>query len=387
MKNKAYDKKINKIFNILDTNHSGTIDSKDLENIYPDAINNAQFDVDDAGNLGIEELKELIDNDELATKVLKVLNQLKKEKDKYKYERSLDDIFAILDTDKSGTIYLEELEKLYPDAAQSLLERFDLNNDGELDAEEFKDFVDSLKVANNILKRLQAQEYEKNIIQISDYLVTDSSESISLKKLSSSHPYAANYLFTHFDLDEKYYLDVEALRMYINSYELSKEFLKALKTKVEFKHGLFDCWKTNYKMCTYVTFCHCCAIADLSVLIDGCCIDNLRIRWWIVMLACVLPFPHFISIYIAWASSQQIADKLKFHFDRCSFGCCFQYLLCWSCKICQIANQLGEDKQGFQSSQTVELVTRMNKNVPFKNILACVKNTENEEQIPQTILV
>ena len=65
-------------------------------------------------------------------------------------------------------------------------------------------------------------------------MVTDSSQSISLKKLSSSHPYAANYLFTHFDLDEKYYLDVEALRMYINSYELSKDFLKALKTKVNF---------------------------------------------------------------------------------------------------------------------------------------------------------
>ena len=79
------------------------------------------------------------------------------EKDKHKYERSLDDIFAILDTDKSGTIHLEELEKLYPDAAHSLLERFDLDHDGELDAKEFADFVDSLKVANDILKRLQAQ--------------------------------------------------------------------------------------------------------------------------------------------------------------------------------------------------------------------------------------
>jgi len=156
-----------------------------------------------------------------------------------------------------------------------------------------------------------------------------------------------------------------------------------MKNKVEFKHGLFDCCKLNCKTCCYVTCCHCCGIADLSILIDGCCVDNLTIRWWLVIFAYFLPIQHFVIIYIAWAASQQIADKLGFYFDTCSCCCLLQYCFCWPCKVCQIANQLGADKQGIQCPETVELVTKINRHVPFKNMLARVINNEKEVLTPQ----
>jgi len=153
-------------------------------------------------------------------------------------------------------------------------------------------------------------------------------------------------------------------------------------------------------MCCYTTWCHWCAIADLSVLMDGFLMKDPETRWWVIILCFVLLnflitflafFMHyyaavlapmhtfflimegFVLIYIAWASSREIAKKLDFDFDPCSCSCCLQYWLCYPCKVCQIANQLSEDKKGIQCNKTVELVTYMNQCVPLKNVLAKVK--------------
>lgn len=373
IKNQAYERKVNAILNILDTNKSGDISVTDLENATK--THYANVNRKKSGNLGINELKKLIRTDKQATDILEILNRLKAG-EKKEYDRSIDDIFEILDKDKSGTIDLQELSSLYPDAAESLFQRFDLDNSGDLDSDEFKEFINSIKLAKKILKRLQAEEHERNIIKICGFLMADLSESITLKELNATYPFAANYLYFHFNFDENFEFGYKELKTYINSYTLSKEFLNALKTrqKIEFKHRLFDCYAINYKMCLYVTFCHGFAIADLSVLIDDCGIDNLKLRWWLVMLACAIPFPHIISIYIAWAASQQIANKLSYAFDTYSCFCVLEYSLCWFCKICQIANQLGEDQQGFQCPQTVELVTKINTQALIKNMLACEKN-------------
>ena len=81
---------------------------------------------------------------------------------------------------------------------------------------------------------LNSEEYEKNIIEIFDFLLTDLSESISLKELNSSYPDAANYLFTRYGLDESCNLSVKDLKRHINSYTRSKEFVDVLKEKVNF---------------------------------------------------------------------------------------------------------------------------------------------------------
>ena len=85
------------------------------------------------------------------------------------------------------------------------------------------------------------EEYEKNIIEIFNFLLTDLSESISLKELNTSYPDAANYLFTRFNLDESCNLGIEELTIYINSYTLSKEFLYALEGNVNFILNIFCC--------------------------------------------------------------------------------------------------------------------------------------------------
>ena len=72
-----YENKITKIFKILDADKSGTIQMKELETIYPDAAKSlfTRFDIDHDGDLGIEELKQLINTTQLADEVL---DELKK---------------------------------------------------------------------------------------------------------------------------------------------------------------------------------------------------------------------------------------------------------------------------------------------------------------------
>jgi len=161
-----------------------------------------------------------------------ITEELKIENDKFKekYESNIKEIFTILDTDKSETINLQELKILYPDAAHTLFERFDTDGNEELDVEELKELINSNQLATDILNQLRAQEYEKNIIEIFDFLVTDLSKKIRLKELTDSHPDAANYFFNHFDdLDESCDLGIDELKKYIDSYTLSKEFINVMK--------------------------------------------------------------------------------------------------------------------------------------------------------------
>jgi len=263
--NDEYHGTISRIFGILDTYDAHKMDTKHLEVIYSEP---SRLSEDDRVNFGIEELKKSIPHEHLANKVLKVLDEFKTKADT-PYQASVKKIMTILDTNHNGTIDLQEFEALYPGSSGHILfERFDLNQDGELDAEEFKEFIHTIKFATKILRQLQEQEYEKNMIVIVDFLPIDLSESMSLKKLNICYPNAANYLYTHFDdLDENYEIGVKELRQYINSYTLSKEFLKALKTKtVEVKpYGIFDCCKT----CSNVACCDNCQMSNLSSLFAG----------------------------------------------------------------------------------------------------------------------
>lgn len=272
-----------------------------------------------------------------------------------------------------------------------------------------------------------SKKYEQNIIEIWDFLVTDRlSTSISLKELTSSNSDAANYLFTRFNLDKSCDLTIAELKTHINSYPLSKEFLNVLKKKVnidfqinekyntyqnksfnlEFKHPLFSCCRINRHMCLYVTFCHWCALADLSVLLDECIVKNPSTRWWIIIgifgflnivlsagsiihgdvgrLIILAHVDTFIGIYIALAATNTIAKKLDFQFDRGSCFCFFKFYFCFSCKICQIANQLGPDKNNEQCAQTVELVNKINQHTPVKNMLAYVSE-ENQVDLLEII--
>jgi Ca2+-binding EF-hand superfamily protein len=76
-----------------------------------------------------------------------------------KYEKSIKEVFTILDTDESGTISLQELETLYPDSrfAQFLFDRFDSDKNGELDFQELKNFINSNELATKLLNQLQEQ--------------------------------------------------------------------------------------------------------------------------------------------------------------------------------------------------------------------------------------
>jgi len=86
-----------------------------------------------------------------------------------KYEKSIKEVFTILDTDESGTISLQELETLYPDSrfAQFLFDRFDSDKNGELDFQELKNFINSNELATKLLNQLQeqAEEKEQNYLQ------------------------------------------------------------------------------------------------------------------------------------------------------------------------------------------------------------------------------
>jgi len=81
----------------------------------------------------------------------------------------------------------------------------------------------------NLLKHFE--EHERNIIKICGFLMADLSESITLKELKATYPFAADYLYFHFNFDENFEFGYKELKTYINSYALSKEFLNALKTR------------------------------------------------------------------------------------------------------------------------------------------------------------
>ena len=73
------------------------------------------------------------------------------------YDSSIQQILTMLDTDKSGTISLQEFKSLYPDTAEYVFERFDVDKHGELDIQEFKEFIDTDELATEILNRLNTQ--------------------------------------------------------------------------------------------------------------------------------------------------------------------------------------------------------------------------------------
>jgi len=183
---------------------------------------------------------------------------------------------------------------------------------------------------------------------------------------------------------------------------------RALQTNEKFKHGLFDCCYDR-STCCYVCFCGSCAVADLSLIIDPCCIESKKARWWLVELgqasltavlllslfiATVLSIDagtyHYnsayygmngffapigaISVYIIYAASTNIAQRIGYRTEECSCGCFCEYTCCLVCKVVQIANQLDVDKQWTQSRETVELITEINRHAMFKKSLCRVKN-------------
>ena len=60
-------------------------------------------------------------------------------------------------------------------------------------------------------------------------------------------------------------------------------FLFFFVVEGEFKYGLFACWESdNWITFWYVGFCSWCALADLSILIDDCFIDDKTILWYYI---------------------------------------------------------------------------------------------------------
>jgi len=177
-----------------------------------------------------------------------------------------------------------------------------------------------------------------------------------------------------------------------------------------YKYGLFDCCE-NCMRCLYVIVCSCCAIADLSVVIDPCCMDNKVMRWWFMMLlnaivslitVCIeantkgvaniiLGGVAFVYLYIVVTSSSTIADRIGYQREECGCGCCITYWCCFPCKVCQIANQLDVDPAtGNQCRGTVELCTEINEITLIKNCFCEVTNPAPEyynQQQPAAIYV
>lgn len=169
---------------------------------------------------------------------------------------------------------------------------------------------------------------------------------------------------------------------------------KAQQSNMEYKYGLFDCCH-NPSRCCYIWCCMTCAIADLSLVINPCCIESKQLRWWLIVLAnlifaiiCGSIFskdrsggaagilsPMFvIAFYVVYTASMHIARKIGYQMEEFGCSCCCSYFCCSTCKACQIANQLDVDHLGTQSPETVELITEINQDTLFKNCLCQVTN-------------
>lgn len=181
-------------------------------------------------------------------------------------------------------------------------------------------------------------------------------------------------------------------------------------TNEEFKYGLCEC-NLEGSRCCYVWCCGSCAMADLSLVQDDCCIENPMLRWWLTAGSCFLSYVCFwlqtqlhyvlgsegralgqILLWGSWACmmylsfnlfniSTTIARKIGYAEEECSCGTCCTYMWCFLCKTCQIANQLDWDQNGVQSRETVELVTKINEKTLIKNVLCRIRPQANP--VPQ----
>jgi hypothetical protein len=165
---------------------------------------------------------------------------------------------------------------------------------------------------------------------------------------------------------------------------------RVLETNEEFKYGLCDC-SINTGRCCYIFCCFNCAVADLSLAINPCCIESKQLRWWLLVLAnliiaciggangqfgggCVGSIMVGIGMYVVYTASMNIAERIGYRKEEFGCGCCFTYFFCTGLKACQVANQLDVDRQGTQCRGTVELITEINNDTPLKNCLCQVTN-------------
>jgi hypothetical protein len=159
-------------------------------------------------------------------------------------------------------------------------------------------------------------------------------------------------------------------------------YVKSPQDNGKYKYGLCECCVNPRRAC-YINCCFCCAVADLSLVVNPCCIKSKKLRWVAIafLAMCFLAAPPLLwilTVYIAFNASMEIANRIGYETESCGPGCCCSYWCCFCCKICQVANQLEADKDGIQSPKTVELCTEINQDALLKNSL-CKVNTPTSD--------
>jgi len=146
-----------------------------------------------------------------------------------------------------------------------------------------------------------------------------------------------------------------------------------------------------------------CAVADLSLVINPCCIESKQLRWWLIVLANLIAAIIYgiiysveknahgtnaivgpggvIAFYVLYTASTHIARRIEYQMEQCGCACCCTYCWCLLCKAAQIANQLDVDESGTQSPETVELITEINQDAVCKNCLCQVINPSQTERV------
>lgn len=159
---------------------------------------------------------------------------------------------------------------------------------------------------------------------------------------------------------------------------------------VEFNRGLCDCF-SNCGRCAYTYFCCPCAVADLSLAINPCCLENKTLRWWLLALfstiililefsigtrdqagSAIVAAGWITGIVVVYNASRDIARRTGYLEEPCGCSCCCSYYWCWLCKLSQVASNLDPDVYGIQTPEVVELITEINEVTPIKNVLCSV---------------
>jgi len=144
------------IFKLLDEDNSGTVSHQELEKILDQETADfimERFDQDNTGTLSIWEIKQLYPTVELAQHALVKLRAGKESKKDW--DETCKSIWNKLDHDQSGTVCLEELEKLWGyEISNFILSRFDAEHKGSLTFSQLKKVFPTFKEAYEALDKL-----------------------------------------------------------------------------------------------------------------------------------------------------------------------------------------------------------------------------------------
>ena len=133
-------KKIKEAFQSIDIDHNGKLSLEEMKKVFEKSDLNLEFN---------EEIFKQIDTDNSGTIEYTEFISACIEKNVYLNEQKLKDAFSLFDSDKSGKISRDEIEKVLKlgvnsKEIDSIMAKHDVNKDGEIDFKEFMTMMEEI---------------------------------------------------------------------------------------------------------------------------------------------------------------------------------------------------------------------------------------------------